>query len=98
MPDRETALRPATPDELEQTLAHALRFNGRRQFKLSGESMARITASHLAEALRLSGLVVTKQPPLAAHGDPRFSGSRAGEGLSRRARGRVRLPRFPVVT
>jgi hypothetical protein len=69
MPDTPPALRPATPDELEQALAHALRFDGRKSFKLSGESMARITAAHLAECLRVSGFVVMKKPPSPMHSD-----------------------------
>jgi hypothetical protein len=60
-------LSPASPAELEQALAYALRFDGRRAFKLSGESMAQITAAHLAECLRRSGFVIMKAPPAAAH-------------------------------
>ena len=56
-------LTPGTPDELEWTLAHALRFDGRKQFKTSSELTAKITAAHLAECLRQSGFVVMKAPP-----------------------------------
>jgi hypothetical protein len=66
MPDDRT-LTPASSAELEQALAHALRFDGRRAFKLSGESMAQITAVHLAACLRQSGFVVMKAPPAVAH-------------------------------
>jgi hypothetical protein len=41
-------LTPADPADLEQALAHALQFDRRRQFKLAGESMAKIAAAHLA--------------------------------------------------
>jgi hypothetical protein len=62
-------LRHATEDELEQALAHALRFDGRKAFKVSGEMMAKITAAHLAECLRQSGFVVMKKPPAPMHTD-----------------------------
>ncbi len=55
-------LTPASPDDLEQALAHALQFNGRKQFKTSHELTAKITAGHLAEYLRKSGFVVMKTP------------------------------------
>jgi hypothetical protein len=55
MPEPPHALRPATINEFEQALAHALRFDGRKAFKVSGEMMAKITAAHLAEQLRRSG-------------------------------------------
>ncbi len=63
-------LRPATPAEIEQALAHALQFDGRKHFKLSGEMMAKITAAHLVERLRQSGFVVMKAPALSAHKAP----------------------------
>jgi hypothetical protein len=68
-PDPAT-LRPAEPAELEQTLAHALQFDGRKAFRPSGEMMAKITAAHLAERLRLAGFVVMKKPPAVAHSAP----------------------------
>jgi hypothetical protein len=55
---------------VEQTLAHVLRFDGQKAFKVSGEMMAKITAAHLAECLRRSGFVVMKAPPAPAHGAP----------------------------
>jgi hypothetical protein len=72
MPDAPPALRPATPDELQQALAHALQFDGRKQFKTSGEMMAKITAAHLAECLRQSGFVVMKKPPEPMHRAPAY--------------------------
>jgi hypothetical protein len=69
MPEAPSNLRGATIDELEQALAHALRFDGRKAFKTSGEMMARITAAHLAEQLRRSGFVVMKKPPTPMHSD-----------------------------
>ncbi len=62
MPD-DDRLSPADPDELAYAIAHALRFDGRRHFKTSGEMMAKITAEHLAKCLREAGYVVFKKPP-----------------------------------
>jgi hypothetical protein len=47
---------PAMAAELEQALAHALQFDGRKQFRVSGETMARITAAHVVEQLGARGL------------------------------------------
>lgn len=64
------SLRPATPDELQQALAHALTYDGRRLFRPSSEFMARVTAEHLAECLRRAGFVVMKAPPAPRHEAP----------------------------
>jgi hypothetical protein len=77
-PDR-ASLRFATLDEVEQSLAHGLRFNGRKQFTTSGEMMAKITAAHLVEFLRISGYVIMKRPPAAAHGWPPPDSSAGGD-------------------
>ncbi len=58
-------LLPVTPEELEQAVSHALRFDGRKQFKLAGEIMGKITAAHLVRCLTQSGFVVMKAPPPA---------------------------------
>jgi hypothetical protein len=63
-------LRPAAIDEIEQALAHALQFDGRKSFKPSGEMMAKITASHLVECLRRSGFVIMKAPAAPNHTAP----------------------------
>ncbi len=60
MPDK--PLTPASPEDLEQALAHALQYNGRRHFKTSQTLAAKITAAHLADCLRKSGFVVMKTP------------------------------------
>jgi hypothetical protein len=57
-----TELRPAAAAELEQAIAHALQFDGRKAFRVSGEMMARITAAHLVEQLARGGFVVMKRP------------------------------------
>ncbi len=58
-------LLPVTPEELEQAVSHALRFDGRKQFKLAGEIMGKITAAHLVRCLTQGGFVVMKTPPPA---------------------------------
>ncbi len=68
-PDPAT-LRPTEATEIEQALAHALQFDGRRHFRASGEMMARITAAHLVEQLRQAGFVILKKPPAAMHSAP----------------------------
>ncbi len=68
--DAHAKLRPAAPDEIEQALAHALQFDGRKAFKMSGEMMAKITAAHLVECLRRSGFVIMKAPAAPAHTAP----------------------------
>jgi len=60
-------LHPATPEELAQALAFALRFKGRKTHTSAHEPMAWITAEHLVEHLRASGFVVMKKPPTPAH-------------------------------
>lgn len=67
----EQILRPATPEEVEQSLAFALQRDGRKAFRLSGESMAKITAAHLLRSLERSGFVLMKRPPAVAHTTPR---------------------------
>jgi hypothetical protein len=69
MPDTPD-LRPATRDELTQSLSFALRFNGRKRAHGADETMARITAARLVEHLDRSGYVVTHKPPLGQHGAP----------------------------
>ena len=60
-------LRPATDDEVAQTLAHALRYNGRKRIHTGDEYMARITSERLIEQLRQSGFVIMKKPAAAQH-------------------------------
>jgi hypothetical protein len=56
-------LTPATVDDLRDTLAFALRFNGRKRTHTGDELMARITAEHLVKHLEQSGFVVMRKPP-----------------------------------
>jgi hypothetical protein len=60
MPDD---LRPATPDELADSLAFALSFAGRKRTHDADEIMAAIVARRLVEHLERSGFVVMKKPP-----------------------------------
>ena len=64
--DGKDQLREATPEELNQTLAFALSFDGRKSVHSANEFMARITADRLIEHLDKSGYVVMKKPPVAA--------------------------------
>jgi hypothetical protein len=61
-------LRPATRDELTQSLSFALRFDGRKRMHDADETMAQITAERLVEHLEWSGYVVMHKPPLGQHG------------------------------
>ena len=63
MPDDPATLRPATTEELEQALAHALRFRGRKRVHDADPLGAQLVAERLIEALRQSGFVVMKRPP-----------------------------------
>lgn len=65
MPD--DALRPATADELENTLVFALRYDGRKRVHTGDEFLAKITAQRLVEHLEQSGYVVMKKPPAPFH-------------------------------
>ncbi len=62
-------LRPATRDELMDSLAFAMRYrNGKRVRDDHAESfMSHLAAERLAEHLELSGFVVMKKPPTRAH-------------------------------
>jgi hypothetical protein len=58
-------LRPATPEDLANALAFALRFNGRKRTHNADEIMAQIVAERLVEYLERAGFVVMKRPPSA---------------------------------
>jgi hypothetical protein len=65
MTDEPAKLHPVDPDDLCQTLAYALRFNGRRKlFRQADDLMAEITADHLAKHLDRCGYVIMKKPPI----------------------------------
>ena len=60
-------LRPAELEDVKQSLAFALRYNGRKRIDTAGEFMAKITAERLVEHLERSNFVVMQKPP-APHG------------------------------
>ncbi len=59
-------LRPATQDEIAQTLSFALRYEGRKRVHHADDAMARITADRLVRHLEHSGFVVMKKPAAPA--------------------------------
>ena len=63
-------LRPATPDEVAETLSFALRYEGRRRVHHADDLMARITAERLVEHLARSGFVPMGRPPARAASPP----------------------------
>ena len=63
-------LRPATPDEVAETLSYALRYQGRRRAHHADDVMARITAERLVEHLERSGFVLMRRPPAGAPSVP----------------------------
>jgi hypothetical protein len=71
-------LRPATAEEIAESLCFALRYDGRKRVHHADEAMARITAARLVAHLERSGFVLMKRPaapaPTASH-----HGRRQGE-------------------
>jgi hypothetical protein len=61
-------LRPATREEIAQSLSFALQFEGRKRVHHAADFMAQITAERLVKHLEQSGFVVMKKPPLQGHG------------------------------
>jgi hypothetical protein len=62
----ESQLRPATPEEIAESLAFALRYDGRHRVHHADEAMARITAERLVRHLERSGYVLMRRPDTAA--------------------------------
>jgi hypothetical protein len=54
----------ATPEDLADALAFALRYSGRKRTYDAGEMMAGIVAKRLVEHLERCGFVVMKKPPI----------------------------------
>lgn len=65
----EDPLRPATTEEMAESIAFALRYDGRRRVHHADEMMARITAERLVQHLRDAGFVVMRQLPRQGHSD-----------------------------
>ena len=66
----EPKLTPASRADLAQTLAHALRYNGRKRWAGADDYMAQIAAEHLIAHLDRCGYVVMKKPAIPAHAAP----------------------------
>jgi hypothetical protein len=62
-------LRPATTEEIADSIAFALRYEGRKRVTHADEMMARITADRLVRHLRRSGFVVMRQSDAPAPTD-----------------------------
>ncbi len=71
--DDNANLRPASPEEIEQSLSFALRYDGRKRVRHADDAMARITAERLVLHLLKSGYVLMKRPDASA---PSTSGHR----------------------
>ena len=63
MTDAPDRLTPATPEDLADALAFALRFDRGKRKHDAGEMMARIVAERLVRYLDGAGFVVMKKPP-----------------------------------
>ncbi len=71
--DDKLDLRPATAQEIEESLSFALRYAGRRRVHHADDVMARITAERLVQHLEQSGYVLMRRPDKGA---PSTSGHR----------------------
>lgn len=56
-------LGPASRSDLEQAIAFALQFRGRKRIRTAGDIMATLTAERIAEHLEDSGFVIMRKPP-----------------------------------
>jgi hypothetical protein len=62
-------LRPATPEEIADTLAYAMCFNENGKARRTGvEYASKLAADQLVRQLLLSGFVLMRKPPAAPHG------------------------------
>src|SRR4051812_31552951 len=68
-------LRTATPEEIAQSLAYALRFDDRGKPRRTGhDATAALAAAQLVQHLTLAGIVFLRRPPASSHGG-NFPGS-----------------------
>jgi len=63
-------LSTASPDDLADALAFALRFDGRKRKHDAAKMMARIVARRLVEHLGRSGFVIMKRPGIGGASAP----------------------------
>ena len=68
MTEPDPKLTPATPEDLAESLAFPLRFEGRKSQHDSDRLNADIVAKRLVRYLDKAGYVVMKKPPLGGHG------------------------------
>lgn len=66
MTDTPPPLRPASAEEIAESLSFALRYNGRKRVHDAADAMARITADRLVRHLQQSGFVIMKSAPASA--------------------------------
>jgi len=71
--DDKRELRPATAQEIEDSLSFALRYAGKKRVHSADDVMARVTAERLVRHLEQSGYVLMRRPDRAA---PSTSGHR----------------------
>jgi hypothetical protein len=62
-PDDIARLVPVDPDDIRQSIAHGLRYDGRKRVRHADDSMAAIAADHLVKFLEARGYVLMKRPP-----------------------------------
>jgi hypothetical protein len=72
-------LRPATTEEIAESLSFALRYEGRKRVNHADEMMARITADRLVRHLRGSGFVVMRLPGARAPSDKTLGDKTLGD-------------------
>jgi hypothetical protein len=72
-PEELARLKLADPDDLKFSIAHGLRFNGRKRVHYADNQMADIAADHLLQHLEASGYVILRKPPAPREPD-RFYG------------------------
>jgi hypothetical protein len=61
------AMEEAKPEDIEQSIAFALMYNGRKRTHEADQLMAHIVARHLVEHLHRSNFVIMRRPPQPGH-------------------------------
>jgi hypothetical protein len=60
-------LRPATRDEVSETLSYALRFNRGKPHRMAQDAMARLAADVLVDHLEMAGFVLMRKAATKGH-------------------------------
>ena len=63
-------LTPATPQDIAEVLAFALRFDGKKRKTDGAEMMSRIVAERLVRHLTRCGFAILKKPPISGTAAP----------------------------